>query len=139
MTLEDALRKVKLLRAVRPENGAYQAEAETAAAIVERLASRFAIGAPEPRPAPDRTFRQSWVYWENLLAEHGLQLRHFGRRGSATWEDGRTVLLIRQDTDSWLLQRTSGEGWDTVAANTGLASLRDRLSKERRMSTFCQR
>ena len=62
MKFEDALRKIRLLRQVKPENGSSEAEAESAAALVRTLMERFAVKPEETRPANGPLFRMSWVY-----------------------------------------------------------------------------
>ena len=44
MRVEDALRKIRLLRRVIPENGASEFEAETATRLVQALMERYSIG-----------------------------------------------------------------------------------------------
>jgi hypothetical protein len=43
MKFEDALRKIRLLRQVKPENGSSDAEAENPASLVRTLMDRFAV------------------------------------------------------------------------------------------------
>jgi hypothetical protein len=66
MKLEDALRKIRLLRRVKAENGASESEAENAAEIIRTLMDRFAVKPEEVRPVTESAFRMSWVYWDNL-------------------------------------------------------------------------
>lgn len=103
MKYEDALRKIRLLRQVKPENGSSEAEAESAAALVRTLMERFAVKPEETRPANGPLFRMSWVYWDHLLAEFGLELEHFGKRGSARIGQDKKA-LIRLDTGEWRIQ-----------------------------------
>ena len=89
MKLEDALRKIRLLRQVKAEHGASDAEAENASAIIRTLMERFAVKSEEVRPSNEMPFRRmTWVYWDHLLEEHGLELRHFGKRGSVSIGSG---------------------------------------------------
>jgi len=128
MKLEDALRKIRLLRRVTPDNGASDAETENATAIVRSLMDRFAVTSEEARPASDRMFRMSWVYWDNLLDEYGLELRRFGKRGSAMV--GRDLqALMRLDTGEWRVERRKPDGAELVADGKGVETFQIYLSK----------
>jgi hypothetical protein len=83
MKVEDALRKIRLLRLVNADNGASDAEAENASSLVRRLMDRFAVKSEETRKPSPSQFRMSWVYWDHMLYDFGLELHHFGKRGSA--------------------------------------------------------
>src|ERR1700730_17397653 len=76
--IEDALRKIRLLRRLVPENGASEAEAETASRLVHALMERYSIGREDLRPVASPPNRLTWVYWEQLLAEFGMRLHRFG-------------------------------------------------------------
>lgn len=128
MTIEDALRKIRLLRAVKAENGSSEAEAENAAAIIRTLMDRFAVKPEEVRPVNEGRFRGSWVYWDHMLAEFGLELRHFGKRGNvAITRD--TQALLRLDTGSWRVQRVGTGTAETVAQGEGFESFQSYLRK----------
>ena len=128
MKIEDALRKIRLLRQVKPENGASDAEADNAAMLARTLMERFAVKSEDVRPNNGPLFRMSWVYWEQLLAEYGLELRRFGKRGSA-WIGRDKQVLMRLDTGEWRVQRTTPGGTEDVAADTGVETFRTFLSK----------
>jgi hypothetical protein len=128
MNYDDALRKIRLLRQVRPENGACEAEAENAANLVQSLMDRFAVlpdQTAQPRPP---VFRMSWVYWENLANEYGLIFKHFGKRGSARIGGDRQV-LIRLETGEWRVERSVLGKEETVASGQGVEALRNYLSR----------
>lgn len=128
MKFEDALRKIRLLQQVKPENGSSEAESENAAALVRTLMDRFAVKPEEARPNSGPTFRMSWVYWDHLLAEFGLELEHFGKRGSARLgQDKRAV--IRLDTGEWRIQRTTAVGTEELIRDTGVESFQIYLNK----------
>ena len=84
MTVEDALRKIALLRKVSTDNGALPAERETAYRLQKALMERYAITDQQiPDVSPTATiFRLNWGYWQELLDEFGLRLNRFGNRGS---------------------------------------------------------
>ena len=84
MRVEDALRKIRLLRKVIPENGAFEAEAETATRLAHTLMERHSIRAKTFDPSRLRLSQMTWVYWEQLLAEFDISLDHFGGRASAS-------------------------------------------------------
>jgi hypothetical protein len=124
MTLEDALRKIKLLSRVTSHNGAFQTEAENAANLAARLMERFAIKTEAvPSTAPSQTHRLTWVYWIRLLAEFGIDLRYFGKRGSASLADGR-LIHIRLDTGQWQVRRGMQPDSEAAARDWGLETLR---------------
>ena len=52
MKVDDALRKIRLLRLVNADNGASDAEAENASSLVRRLMDRFAVKSEETRRSP---------------------------------------------------------------------------------------
>ena len=83
MTVEDAMRKIALLRRVSADKGALEAERETAYRLQKVLMERYAIRAQEVPEGASRTpFRLNWDYWQELLNEFDLRLTHFGGRGS---------------------------------------------------------
>ena len=86
MTVEDALRKIALLRRVSTDKGALAAERETAYRLQKVLMERYAIKDQEfsEGPTTSRPFRLNWDYWQELLDEFGLSLTRFGGRGSAS-------------------------------------------------------
>ncbi|HZO82074.1 MAG TPA: hypothetical protein VFB33_10315 [Candidatus Binataceae bacterium] len=103
MKLEDALLRVEMLR-VRPEVAASPSELENAThltAVVSAL----------------------WVHWRRLVGEYGIRLLHWGNRGGAAMGDGR-FLFVRLDSAHWLAQRKEPGGWQTVAGDWGLETLR---------------
>jgi hypothetical protein len=128
MRAEDALRKIGLLRKVKLENGALEAEAENAARLAKALMERYAITSEDvldaaPRPA----FRMTWVYWQELLHEFGLQLRHFGHRGNAAIGADR-IVYINLRTSQWSVEQQSSGGRQTIARDWGVESLRTYLN-----------
>jgi hypothetical protein len=128
MKLEDALRKIRLLRAVKPENGASDAEVENAANLVQSLMDRFAVRPEDAAPVRPPIFRMSWVYWDQLCNEYGLELTRFGKRGSARIGNDR-IVLMRLETGEWRVRR-SGQGADqTIAQDRGVETLRIYLSR----------
>jgi hypothetical protein len=128
MKIEDALRKIRLLRRVSAENGASDAEAENASTLVRRLMDRFAVKTEEARTASPSQFRMSWVYWDHVLYDFGLELRHFGKRGSARLSTDRQV-LIRLDTGEWRIQQTTPTGVETLIRDTGVESFQAYLNR----------
>jgi len=128
MKIEDALRKIRLLRLVNAENGASDAEAENASNLVRRLMDRFAVRSEEARRPNPSQFRMSWVYWDHILYDFGLELHHFGKRGSAQIGADKQV-LIRLDTGEWRVQQTTPEGSDLLIKDNGVESFQAYLNK----------
>jgi hypothetical protein len=138
MTVEDALRKIALLRRVSADKGALAAERDTAHRLQKVLMERYAIKAqdvPEGAAAAATTpFRLNWNYWQELLDEFNLRLSRFGGRGSA--EIGKnTVAYIRLATNEWWIEERSARGWQTTIRDNGLESLRTWL-KEHAPKTY---
>jgi hypothetical protein len=128
MGVEDALRKIRLLRRLVPENGASEFEAETAGRLVRALMDRYSIGKEDIRDVARPRNRMSWVYWDQILAEFGITLSRFGGRASATLGDG-FLIAIRLEDSHWQLRQASPEGWKIAVRDFGLESLRAHLSK----------
>ena len=127
MTVEDALRKIALLRKISTDKGAMAAERETAYRLQKVLMERYAIHAREVPDAPPATaFRLSWSYWQELLEEFGLHLNRLGNRGSALIGSNSKV-YIRLDQSQWWTEERSSDGWKTTARERGLESLRKYL------------
>lgn len=135
MTVEDALRKIALLRRVSADKGALAAERETAHRLQKVLMERYAIKAQDvPEGAPATPFRLNWDYWRELLDEFGLRLTHFGGRGSAE-VGGNLIAYIRLATNQWWIEEKSPRGWQTTVRDKGLDSLRAYL-KEHAPKTY---
>jgi Protein of unknown function (DUF2786) len=128
MKIEDALRKIRLLRQVKADNGASEAEAENASAIVRRLMDRFAVKTEQARSPNPAQFRMSWVYWDHVLYEFGLELQHFGKRGSARISNDKQA-VIRLDSGEWRIERTTPEGVEVLAKDVGVEAFQAYLSK----------
>ena len=127
MRIEDALRKIRLLRRLVPENGASEAEAETASRLVHTLMERYSIGMEDIHPVVSPCNRMTWVYWEQLLADFGIALDRFGGRASASFGNG-ALIVIRLAAGQWHVQQLSTEGWKIAARDSGLESLRAYLA-----------
>ena len=135
MTVEDALRKIALLRKVSGDKGALAAERETAHRLQKVLMERYAIKAQEvPEASSTAPFRLHWDYWRELLGEFDLSLRHFGGRGSAE-VGGNVIAYIRLATNQWWIEEKSPRGWKTTVRDQGLDSLRAYL-KEHAPKTY---
>jgi len=128
MRFEDALRKIRLLHRLVPENGASEAEAETATRLVQTLMERYSIGREDLRPVASPSSRMTWVYWEQLLAEFGISLNRLGGRASASLGSG-ALILIQLAAGQWQIQQTSPTGWKITVRDFGLESLRAYLAK----------
>ncbi len=63
-----------------------------------------------------------------MLNEYGLELRRFGKRGSALI--GRDLqALMRLDTGEWRVERRKPDGMDLVADGKGVETFQTYLSK----------
>jgi hypothetical protein len=126
MTVEDALRKIALLRRINTDNGAVAAEAETAYCLQKALMERYAIKAHDiPEAPPTTVSRLSWIYWQELLKEFDLSLNNFGGRGSAAV--GNRKLYIRLGTNQWWIEERFPGGCQTTFRDRGVESLRKYL------------
>jgi hypothetical protein len=130
MKVDDALRKIRLMRRLTPENGCLPGETENALRLTQTLMSQFSVDAADVQPNPAPSGRPSWVYWQHLLDEFGFELRSFGKRGNASLGNERHILVIRFDTAEWHVQQMTPRGWDTEVRGVGLDSLRKALGKK---------
>lgn len=131
LKVEDALRKIALLRKISNDKGALAGEAETAHRLEKALMERFAI---RPQDVPDGSraqtipFRLNWTYWRELLDEFDLPLSHFGGRG--TVELGQnTIVYIRLAANQWWVEERSLREWQVTAHGRGIESLREHLKE----------
>jgi hypothetical protein len=130
MTVEDAMRKIALLRRVSTDKGAMAAEREAAYRLQKVLMERYAI---KDQEIPDgqtttRPFRLNWNYWHELLDEFGLSLTRFGGRGSA--EIGNNIVAhIRLAANEWWIEERTARGRQTTVRDRGLDSLRSYLKE----------
>jgi len=129
MRQEDALRKVRLLHDYSTDKGAFAAEAENAANLAKLLMERYGIAKEQARPPQEHTHeRTTWIYWDNLFNQFGLEVRHFGRRGNALLGNGETA-VIHLDKGEWHVQKPSPTGWMIVAKGQGTQSLGNYLAR----------
>jgi hypothetical protein len=131
LKVEDALRKIELLRKISNDKGALAAEAETAHRLEKILMERFGI---KPRDVPDPTrektipFRLNWTYWQELLDEFDLRLSRFGGRGSV--EVGLNIIVyIRLAANEWWVEERSMREWQATVRGRGVDSLREYLKE----------
>jgi hypothetical protein len=127
VNLSDALRKIRLLKAVSVEHGSSPMEVETARNLIRTLMERFAVPT-DMAPERPQVFQMSWVYWEHLLGEYGLELRRFGKRGNAQVGRDRMV-LIRLDTGHWRVRQRGQGGGTLIAAGVGVETLREYMKR----------
>jgi hypothetical protein len=139
MTVEEALRKITLLRKVSSDKGALPAEKATAYRLEKLLMHRYAIKAKEvPDPSPAPVFRSNWRYFDDLFEEFGLRLSHFGGRGSA--EVGNNIIVyIRLGACQWWIEEKSASGWQRTVRDRGIDSLREYLKMHAPRSYSFQR
>src|SRR5215831_19308698 len=129
MRVEDAIRKIRLLLRLVPQNGASESEAETARHLAQVLMQRYSIGTEEVDAVQSPRSRMTWVYWENLLAELGITLERLGGRASAALGSG-AVILIRLADGRWQVQEMSVAGWKIAVRDFGLETLRSYLANQ---------
>jgi hypothetical protein len=126
MNRDDAMRKVRLLKQVRPENGATEPEADNAQRLAKRLIDQHVLETSDWTSFKGKSeTRRSWVYWEHIADEHRVTLSHFGTRGSIRLDDGKMLVLIELGSGEWQVQRASRAGYETVRRGRGLESFRD--------------
>jgi hypothetical protein len=126
MKTEDARRKVALLRRITADSGAAAAEKETAYRLQKKLMERYAIEAEDvPRASRSTVLNFTWTYWQELLDSFGLQLNHFGTRGTSMV--GKTKLYIALATNQWSVEEKFPTGWRVTARDKGVESLRKYL------------
>jgi hypothetical protein len=128
MTIDSALRKIRLLSRITLQHGASKAEAETASKLAQALMERFCIRAEDARSVANASSQLTWVYWERLLGEFGIELSCFGRRGNAQLGSG-LIAFIKLDTGHWCVKKQSSEGWKTIASDWGVESWHAYLKK----------
>jgi hypothetical protein len=135
MKVEDALRKIALLRRVSEDKGALAAEREAAHRLQKVLMERYAIKAQEvPEGVSTNPFRLNWDYWRELLDEFDLRLTHFGGRGSA--EVGKNMIVyMRLATNQWWIEERTPTGCKPTIRDNGMDSLRTYL-KEHAPKTY---
>jgi hypothetical protein len=129
MTVEDARRKIALLRKVSADNGAVPAERETASRLQKALMERYAISDQDIRDAqPTSIFRLNWSYWQELIDEFGLRLNRFGNRGSVE-VGSSSVVYISLSSNQWRVEERCAGGRQTKVRDRGLDSLRAYLKE----------
>jgi hypothetical protein len=135
MTRDDAARRLRALRNLSEDRGAFPAEVESARSLIRLLEERYAIQEPrtepEPQPVPD------WPYWNYVLEEFGIEGRRFLKSASAILDSIR--IIIRLDSGEWQVQRKTPSGYHIIAQNYNPESLRAYLRQNvPRKYTFAQ-
>jgi hypothetical protein len=129
MKVEDAMRKIALLRRISADKGALAAERETAYRLQKMLMERYAIKAQEIADTPKaRPFCLNWDYWKELLNEFDLSLTHFGGRGSV--EIGINIIAhIRLAANEWWIEERTPRGRKITVRDRGFDSMRTYLKE----------
>src|ERR1700674_4509639 len=110
MTVEDALRKIAVLRRISSDKGALPAERETAHRLQKGLIERYAINARDiPDASPTTSFRLNWSCWKEMFDEFGLHLEKLGNRGGAA-VGNNSKNHIRLDRSQWWIEERSQGG-----------------------------
>ena len=131
MKIEDVRRKIGLLSRIKTENGAMAAEADNAARMIKALRQRYTIRPERVQATQGPVFRLTWVYWQELFNEFGLQFSHLGHRGSATLGYDR-IIYMTLSTGQWRVEKRSSGGLHTIARDSGVESLRKYLNQNAR-------
>jgi len=136
MNREDALRRLRALRNLSEDEGAFPAEVESAKSLIRLLQERYDISdcahQEEPPLVPD------WPYWSWILDEFGIEGRRFLKSASAILDPTR-IIIMRLDTGEWQVQRKTRFGYQVIAQNHNPESLREYLRQNApRKYTFAQ-
>ncbi len=136
MNREDAVRRLRALRNLSKDEGAFPAEVESAKSLIRLLEDRYAISdcgpTEEPPLVPD------WPYWNWVLGEFGIEGRRFLKSASAILDETR-IVIIRLDTGDWQVERRTRVGYQVIAQNHNPESLRAYLRQNAsRKYTFSQ-
>jgi len=126
MNREDALRRLKALRNLSEDNGAFPAEVESARNLIHQLEQRYGVN--EPVPEPELPPASDWPAWDWMLREFELVARRFLKSASVALDPTRTI-IIRLDTGHWQVQLKTNSGARVVAENHNPESLRAYLNK----------
>jgi hypothetical protein len=126
MNRDAALRRLRALRNLSLDKGAFPAEVESAKSLIRLLEERYSIEDEGPQkergPVPD------WTYWNWILNEFGIEGRRFHKSASANLDSTR-IIVIRLDSGEWQVQRKTHAGYQTVAHNRNPESLREYLQQ----------
>jgi hypothetical protein len=121
MNREDAQRRLRALRNLTEDKGAYPAEVECARKLIRMIEDRYQVD--DLPPEPQTRLVPDWPYWNWILSEFGLQGRRFLKSASANLDADRTI-VIRLDTGDWQVQRKTRSGYETIVHNYNPESLR---------------
>ena len=119
---ENALRRLRALRNISSENGAFAAEVEAAAHLAQKIADRFEVAVSDDRSRPERS-SAAWDYWQYALNQFGLQASRFGDRVTAAIDQHRRIIICLT-TGQWLVQHSSATGYRVVIEQSGIEALR---------------
>lgn len=135
MNREDALRRLRALRNLSEDEGAFPAEVESAKSLIRLLEERYDISNCAPKKEP---LVPDWPYWNWILGEFGIEGRRFLKSASAILDPTR-IIIIRLDTGEWQVQRKTRFGYQVIAQNYNPESLRAYLRQNApRKYTFAQ-
>ncbi len=131
MNVDEARRKIELLRRITMERGASTAEAAAATRLAQELSERYGLKPGQEDIRPNIPTRQSltWVYWQQLVRDFGFDLKTFGGRASVELPN-QMRLIIRLDGGRWQVEGRSRQGWQQLAKGTGVEAAKYYLSKQ---------
>lgn len=136
MNREDAQRRLRALRNLTEDKGAYPAEVEAARNLIRMIEDRYEV--VDLPPQRDSRLVPDWPYWNWMLSEFGIEGRRFLKSASANLDANR-IIVIRLDTGEWQVQRKNGAVYQTVAQNYNPESLKAFLRQHApRRYTFAQ-
>jgi len=136
MNREDTLRRLRALRKLSEDEGAFPAEVESAKNLIRLLQERYDISDCAPEEAPQLV--PDWPYWNWILGEFGIEGRRFLKSASAILDPTR-IIVMRLDTGEWQVQRKTRSGYHVIAQNYNPESLRAYLRQNApRKYTFAQ-
>jgi len=120
MNREDTVRRLRALRNLSEDRGAFPAEVESARSLIRSLEKRYGI--EDPGPVPELPPASDWPAWNCMMREFGLEGRRFLKSASAIIDSTR-IIIIRLDTGHWQVQRKTSSGYQVIVENHNPESL----------------
>jgi hypothetical protein len=120
MKIEDALRKIRLLRRIIPENGALVSRPKPRLAWSKPSWSDILFGKEDVHLVATPRSRMTWVYWEQMLADFGIALVALVR-ALAPRLGNDSLIIIRLAAGHWHVQQSSSAGWKITVRDSGLS------------------